>query len=160
MTDFLRLARAVACADPLAAFDVAADTLQNLVGWRMLTVMSLASESLQLTRIYSSEPLAYPVGGGKSKRGLPWAEQVLIRGERFVGHDRQSLRWAFDDAERLESLGLGAVINQPIISGGLVLGTLNLLDVEGSYGDAWRAEQVELAAALLRPVLLGYQPSA
>jgi len=147
---------------PQPLFDAAALILAEAPGWRLLTVMAVASERLELVRLYSSDTANYPLGGRKSKRGLLWSDRVLVRGEPYVGNDTAGLRWAFDDSATLESLGLGAVINQPIRWNGRVIGTLNLLDVEGSYDAPWQTGATAAVAALLRPALIdaGYQPSA
>jgi GAF domain-containing protein len=126
---------------------------EHLLGHRMLTVMKLHSETMELERVYSSRPLEYPTGGRKSKSGLPWAKLVLEAGQVFIGTDQDDLRWAFDDHVKLIELGLGSVINTPIILSGRCLGTLNLLHEANWYrnGDA---EFTRVLAYLLIPVLL------
>ncbi len=72
----------------------------------------------------------------------------------WVGRTASDLRWAFDDADVLIGLGLGCVINQPVVWNGHVLGTLNLLDTEGRLGERRHVDAVRLFAGLLRPVLI------
>ena len=86
---------------------------------------------MELERIFSSNPSAYPPGGRKAKLGLPWSDLVLVKGEPFVGRSAADLRWAFDDADKLIALGLGSVINQPVTAGDKIAGTLNVLDTQG-----------------------------
>jgi hypothetical protein len=126
---------------------------------RFCTIMRLHEETLELERVHSSRPAEYPCGGRKSKRGLPWAEQVLIRREPFVGWGAEALQWAFDDHMKLFGLGLGSVINTPIVWDGRCLGTFNLLHEPGWYqhGD----EQFTKALAyLLAPAMLALEAAA
>jgi hypothetical protein len=58
---------------------------------------------------------------------------VLTRKQTFLGRDKEAIRWAFPDHELIESLGLGCVINVSVQEGGEILGTLNVLDEEGTY---------------------------
>ncbi len=158
-----RLSEAAALpSQPAVLFAAVDEALATAVGRRMTTVMRFLPQTMELERLYSNQPGAYPMGARKSKRGLPWADQVLLAGLPFVGRAPADLRWAFDDADKLLALGLGAVINQPIVWNGAVLGTLNVLDAEGCYGEAWRQPLVRLFADSLRAPLLEirHQPSA
>jgi hypothetical protein len=125
----------------MAAVDAAA---QRILGHRMMTMMRLHSEALDLERVYSSLPDAYPLGGRKSKRGLPWSERVLVRGEVFMGSGPEDMAWAFEDHAKLADLGLTAIINTPVLVAGRCLGTLNLLHTAGWY----RPEDARIAKAL------------
>jgi hypothetical protein len=145
----VEVGRAQSAAALLACVDGVA---QSLLGHRMATVMRLHPDSMELERLYTSAPDAYPAGGRKSKRGLPWTDRVLIKGEVFIGADAAAMAWAFDDHEKLARLGLGSVINTPVLVAGRCVGTLNLLHEPGWYrpGD----ERVTTALAwLIAPVL-------
>jgi hypothetical protein len=139
---------------PQTAIPSAIDEIaQRLLGHRLMTVMRFYRETMELERIYSSQPDSYPVSGRKSKRGLPWAEHVLVRGEVFLGTGPQDLEWAFDDHLKLADLGLGSVINTPIVLNGSCLGTLNLLH----KSDWYRRDDEQLTkilSYLLVPALL------
>ena len=116
--------------EPLAsAADAVWAESERAFGPCLLTVNRLQRERspMRLARIYSSNPLAYPVGGYKDKPDSGWTRQVLMRGERYVGEGEAALAWAFDDHVRIASLGLRCVINQPLILQAQVVGTLNLL---------------------------------
>ena len=126
---------------------------QDLVGWRMCGVSRFFPDIMGLQRIHTSHPAEYPVGGRKSKRGLDWADQVLLRCEPFIGVDMDAMRSAFDDHEKLFAMGMRSIINTPIVFEGRCLGTFNLTHEEGWYrpGD----EKITTALAyLLVPGLL------
>lgn len=87
----------------------------------------------EVERVYTSNPEAYPLSGRKPRRDTPWSRQVLVRGEPYYANDEAGIRFAFEDAEKILGLGLGAVINVPVKNGNRVLGTLNFLREAGAY---------------------------
>ena len=101
-------------------------------------------ESGEVERVHTSDPAAYPLAGRKPRRDTPWSRQVLVRGEPYHANDAAGIRFAFEDAEKILGLGLGAVINVPVREGDRVLGTLNFLREAGAY----RPEHVKHAVAL------------
>jgi GAF domain-containing protein len=82
---------------------------------------------MELERLYSSNPEAYPPGGRKQKRGTAWGQHVLIEQKIFVGEGSQAIEQSFDDHETIKRLGLQSIINIPISSDARCLGTLNIL---------------------------------
>jgi GAF domain-containing protein len=93
----------------------------------LCTVNRLDAQALRLTRLYSSNPVAYPPGGSKDKRGTPWGQHVLLERQVFVGEGAEAIRAFFDDHEAIARLQLRSVINVPVVFGQQCLGTLNLL---------------------------------
>jgi len=110
-------------------FDAIHRQAQARFGPCLLTVSRLDAtrDPVRLSRIYSSDPQAYPVGGFKDKPNSDWTHQVLRLGQTHVGEGAQALARVFDDHERIAGLGLRCVINQPIVAHAQVLGTFNLL---------------------------------
>lgn len=108
---------------------------------------------IRLQRIWSSEPAAYPVGGGKTKTRTPWTRQLLEQGKVFVGEGDQALAQVFDDHARIASLNLHAVVNVPITRGGRCVATFNVLGRQSS----WQAREIaaiRLLALLAAPYVL------
>jgi GAF domain-containing protein len=116
-------------------------------------MMVLAADGVQVRRVYSNQPDAYPVGGFKTHRQTPWGRQVLAGGKPFIGRDADDIRWAFADHERIFSLGCESVLNMPVRYDGRVIGTANLLDVAGHYLREHVA-MVQPFCALLVPAFL------
>ena len=116
---------------------------QRRFGWKLFTAMRYLPSG-EVERVHTSNPEAYPLGGRKPRRDTPWSRQVLVRGEPYYANDAAGIRFAFEDAEKILGLGLGAVINVPVKSDERVLGTLNFLREAGGYG----VEQVSEALAL------------
>ena len=55
--------------------------------------------------------------------------------ERFVyvANSVEAMRPDFPDLDLIVSLGCGSAIDMPVVAGGEMLGSVNLLDVEGYY---------------------------
>jgi transcriptional regulator with GAF, ATPase, and Fis domain len=112
---------------PGVTLDSVAKALEAIVGYRLFTVLLHDTAAGQIRRAYSSMPTEYPVGGMKPITDSLWMQQVIHRGEPYVGHDRADIRSAFFDYELIWSLGCESVLNLPVRWNGSVIGTLNLL---------------------------------
>lgn len=112
---------------------------------------------IRLRRIWSSEPGAYPVGGGKTKTRTPWSRQLFEQARVFVGEGDAALAAVFDDHARIASLELHAVVNVPITHDGRCFATFNVL----GRMPCWQAHEVaaiRMLALLAAPQLLCLLP--
>ena len=112
---------------------------------------------IRLRRIWSSEPGAYPVGGGKTKTRTPWSRQLFEQVRVFVGEGDAALAAVFDDHARIASLDLHAVVNVPITHDGRCFATFNVL----GRVPCWQAHEVaaiRMLALLASPQLLCLLP--
>lgn len=125
-------------------FAALGEIAQQRFGWKLYTAMRHLPDSAEVERLHSSDSQAYPLAERKQKRDTAWSRQVLERGEAYFADDAAGIRAAFEDADRILALGLGAVINAPVLSEGRVIGTLNFLREAGGY----RREQVADAMAI------------
>jgi hypothetical protein len=125
------------------SFVAIGEEAQRRFGWKLFTAMRYLPSG-EVERVHTSNADAYPLAGRKPRRDTPWSRQVLVRGEPYYANDAAGIRFAFEDAEKILGLGLGAVMNVPVKSGDRVLGTLNFLREAGAY----RIEQVSEALAL------------
>ena len=152
--DCLQLADAGLVALDAAAFCAVLDTVvARTIGHRLFTVSRFYPGSMELERVYSSDPASYPAGGRKQKGGTPWSDMILTDGDIFLGRDNDAIRGAFDDHEKIIGLGLGSIINVPVRRGGTVLGTMNSTHREGWYTDADK-DSARLLSTFLAPWLL------
>lgn len=150
------LARSASLDDALALLNRAREMA---LGQGMLTVNVDATTpqdppgEIRLRRLWSSEPAAYPLGGGKTKTRTQWTRQLLEQGLVFVGEGDAALAEVFDDHARIASLGLHAVVNVPLLREGRCVATFNVLGV----GPRWQPGQVaaiRLLALLATPHVL------
>lgn len=133
-----------------AALRILDHVRQSLLGDGLLTVNinvtseRASDEAVDLQRMWSSNPAAYPVAGRKHKAMTLWARQLLRRCEVFVGEGDEILAEVFDDHVQIALMGLHAVINVPILAGGRCVATFNVL---GSRPQ-WQPHEVMLARLL------------
>ncbi len=132
------LARIAANSHARADLFNAVETVANdRIGHKLFTLMAFNAEMMQVQRLYSSDPVAYPPGGAKEKRDTPWGRQVLESGEHFIGKDRDDISAYFNDASVMFDLGLHSILNVPIRLNGQTLGTMNLChDSPGYYQES------------------------
>lgn len=138
--------------DPLALCAAVDAYMRPVLRQALCTVNRHDARELRLTRLYSSNPAAYPPGGSKDKRGLPWGQHVLVERRVFVGEGTQAIRASFDDHEAIARLGLRSVINVPVVFEQQCLGTLNLL-MQSASVTAQQVALARVAALLLLPAL-------
>ena len=144
------------CDDPRAALDQVEAARFALLGRGLLTVNLDATTprdppgEIHLMRGWSSNAQAYPVGGRKRKLRTPWTEQLLVRGEVFIGEGQASLGAVFDDVALITSLGLRSVINVPLLTGGRTRATFNVLGTR-THWHVQEIAAVRLLALVARP---------
>ena len=125
----------------------------EIIGHRLFTVMRFDGGRSEVERIHTNLASAYPVGGRKQKKETAWADQVLGEMKVFRCTGAADIQAAFDDHATILGLGLGSVLNIPIVFKDQCLGTMNLLHHAGWY----RPEDEpigQLLGAFLIPVLL------
>jgi hypothetical protein len=122
---------------------------QGRFGWKLFTAMRYLPSG-EVERVHTSNQDAYPLSGRKPRRDTPWSRQVLVRGEPYFASDAAGIRFAFEDAEKILALGLGAVMNVPVKEGERVLGTLNFLREAGGYQPSQLKDALDLARLAVR----------
>lgn len=123
---------------PVDVLDAVGAAVTRLFGPGLLTMNAWHASLLQIERLWTSDPVAYPVGGRKSKPDSPWRRQLLERAEVFVGEGDAALAAVFDDVEAIRALGCTAVVNVPLCHRGKVIGTLNFL----AQRTAWQPAEI------------------
>jgi hypothetical protein len=106
--------------------------LHYAIGGRLFTVTVLDRKSGLARRVYTSHPATYPVSGTKPMAQGDWTAQVVERGEIFVANTVAEFAIYFPDYEVIKGLGCASALNIPIKNGD-VIGTVNILDVEGYF---------------------------
>lgn len=130
------------------AFDA---VTKRLVGHELFTLLYVDGQ--EVSRIYSSRPTEYPVSGRKPMGPTPWGAHVMQGKTSYLGRDKDAIRWAFFDHELIISMGLGSVINVPVLYDGQVIGTINLLAAEHHYREEHVAP-IERIAPVIAPAFL------
>jgi hypothetical protein len=158
MRDAIRLAFDVQEAwampgQPGAILDAAGIAFAAAVGHRLYTVTRMLAGGREVERIHSTNPEVYPVGGRKPVTPNAYTQRVRSERKPFLAKTLAQFAPLFPDHEVITGLGLGSVMNLPIVFGGAVLGTVNLLDREGAYGER-HVEPAMIIARQILPALL------
>ncbi len=152
LDDLAALVETLRSADQATVYREVETLSAAVIGHRLFTIMRYDPERAEVQRVHSSMPEAYPIGGRKAKRDTAWSDHTLRDMKVFRASGPEAIRAAFDDHATILSLGLGAVLNIPLVLAGRCIGTMNLLHEAG-----WYTEQDEptglLLGAFLLPVL-------
>lgn len=136
LTELTTLAVAQAEESDLSSFFAIVDsTAQTLIGHRLFTILVLDNQSMDVERLYSSQPDTYPAGGRKKMKDTDWGRRLLLDGEYYIGRTEDDIREYFPDHETIIGMGLASILNMPIRRGGQTLGTINLLHEANHYSD-------------------------
>ena len=106
---------------------------QSVVDVRLFTVTTLDMPNLLARRVYSNMPLDYPVSGTKPIAIDAWFEIVHGQKKIFVANTIADIAKVFPDHEKIWALGLGSVVNLPVIVDNELVATINLLHEEHFY---------------------------
>ncbi|RVV96814.1 GAF domain-containing protein [Mesobaculum littorinae] len=115
------------------AFDALCALTKATVGAKLFTVMTSDTDAMVARRAYTDDAENYPTSGEKPIELNRWFDQVLTRQEAFVSNTLADIDTVFPDAELIGKLGCGSVVNLPLIIGGKVVATMNILHEEGYY---------------------------
>lgn len=132
---------------PLRIYRAIEEETRALAGHRLFTLLYV--DGAEVARVHSSRPAEYPVSGRKPMGPTPWGAHVLAGRRSFLGRDVAAIRWAFFDAPLIEGMGLGSVVNVPVVHDGATIGTMNLLDAEFHYREEHVAPLERLAPVLV-----------
>ena len=145
--------KALASTDPTTVFGAIDTWAKPVLKQALFTVNRFDAENIAVVRLHSSDPVSYPPGGSKQKRGMPWGEHVLLNRQIYVGEGSDAIRESFDDHAAILGLGLQSVINVPVVLNDVCLGTVNFLMQEARIDDA-HVNFARLAAHMAIPGFL------
>ncbi|WP_210324327.1 GAF domain-containing protein [Aestuariivirga litoralis] len=128
-----------------AVWNALEDYTQVLVGWKLFTVMTADMKAGLARRAYSSDTKNYPVSGTKPIERNKWFDIVHGQNKSFVANTIKDIAEVFPDHELIWSLGLGSVINLPVVLEGNMVATINILHAEHHY----TPQRVEMAETFL-----------
>lgn len=116
-----------------AAFGALQALVQATVGAKLFTYMTVDMEAEVARRAYTSDAASYPTSGTKPINYGPWFDVVHKERRYFVANTIEDIAKVFNDHELINSLGCQSVVNMPVVIGGVLVGTVNMLDVAGHY---------------------------
>ena len=133
---------------PRALFEAAGSAFARLVGHRLYTATWIVPGGAEVERLHSTNEAVYPVGGRKPVTQDDYDKLTNEARRPFLARTPAEFA-SFPDQDVIVGLGLGSVMNLPVLWDGRVLGTVNLLDREGAYGEHQLGGAMLLAQQLL-----------
>lgn len=152
--DDLLLVQTLTATDTTSAYRAIDALAERVFAHRLFTVTRSLHETSEVERAYSSNPGAYPVGGRKRKAGTEWGARVLEQGEPLFCHTPAEIERVFTDHALILGLGIGAMVNLPVLFGGRSVATLNVCRQADRFGET-DLPALRMLAALLLPLVLG-----
>lgn len=140
---------------PDAGFAAFSDHCQARAGHRLLTLLAWMEADNDVQRIWSSNPVDYPVSARKPMGVTEWGSQVLHRRQPWIGRNADDIRWAFPDHALIERLGCASCISGLVEWDGQLLGVVAMLDAENAYTEDDMAG-LNAIAPLLAPGFLAF----
>ncbi|SEN81824.1 Xaa-Pro aminopeptidase [Gemmobacter aquatilis] len=135
---------------------------EALGGARLFTVSVQDTAAGLARRAYTSDAAAYPLSVPKPIQQDDWSRRVLIEGQPFIANTTAEFAPYFFDHAQINALGCFSAANLPVIVAGEVLGTINILDVEGHFTparvaalQALIADRLDRIAAAMQAVPMG-----
>ncbi len=142
---------------PKAIFAALDKIVTETVGTKLLTVLTYDKSVGRSHRVYSSNEVAYPTGGGKPMRTTLFSKTVIDGKQPFSALTIEGIAEVFSDYELIRSLGCESCCNIPVVVAGEVAGTLNLLHEKGYYTADRVAQAMELRPYAAVALLLSRQ---
>ncbi|WP_151637788.1 GAF domain-containing protein [Noviherbaspirillum aerium] len=144
---------------PSRLFSAAEAIAEQVIGFRLFTIMLFDSQRFEVQRLHSSMPAVYPLGGRKKKAATPWGEHVLMQRKVYRAERFDEILMMFDDHETLRSLNIGSMLNIPIAYDGKCIGTMNLSHEEGWFTPDHERLGLLIGAFLVAPLMQLQQQS-
>ena len=119
------------------------------VGVKLFTMTADNPAGGYVRRVYSSDETAYPVLGTKPIVFDDTYRKMTEERFVYVANSVEAMRGDFPDLDLIVSLGCGSAVNMPVVAGGEMLGSVNLLHEEGWY----TPERVEAVKLLIVPAM-------
>ncbi|MCP3425205.1 hypothetical protein NBM05_03975 [Rothia sp. AR01] len=99
----------------------------------LVTILARTPRADQTYRIYSSNDSMSPEGEYKSESVSDlWRESLLDRSESLLLVDFSDMRSHLGDADQLIHLGIGSVLNVPVMEASRTLAVINILGPAGA----------------------------
>lgn len=116
-----------------AAFAALQALADATVGVKLFTAMKVDMAADLSRRAYTSDPVSYPTSGTKPINYGPWFDIVHKQRAYFVANTIEDIAKVLFDHEVINSLGCQSIVNMPVIIGDTLVGTVNMLNVEGHF---------------------------
>ena len=98
------------------------------------TLLAVSADQTAARRIGSSNEKMFPRDAGEPLDPAdPWCHKILVEKQPVLANDKAALALYITEASAIEAAGFGASGSFPIVIGGRVAGTINMLAPEGHF---------------------------
>jgi len=119
--------------DAETAFSALQALTEATIGVKLFTYMTVDMGNEVARRAYTSDAANYPTSGTKPIHYDAWFDIVHKQHAYFVANTIEDIAKVFPDYELINSLGCQSVVNMPVILGGELVGTVNMLHETDFY---------------------------
>ena len=77
---------------PTPLFTAMEKAMSKLIGFKLFTMMVIEPKEGRSRRIYTTNALAYPVGGFKTMGPTPWGKHVIEGKQPYIGRNADDIR--------------------------------------------------------------------
>ena len=104
------------------------------------TLLAVSTDQTMVKRIGSSNARMFPSGSNEPLNPAdPWCRKIMEEKQPVLADGKAGLAHYLTEAAAIEAAGYGASGSFPIIIGGRVAGTINMLAPERHFTEAWIA---------------------
>lgn len=116
-----------------ALFDLLAIRIGETVQPKLLTVLAPGPGGHNLQRLYSSDPVNFPLSPADEVVSSPWFRKLFVDRETIVANDPESILSWLPDWQSLIDMGHGSLVNMPLITAGKAIGLINVMAATGHF---------------------------
>lgn len=151
--DDIRTVMQHTAADRRAGWAAIDALVARLYDRRLFTALNHLEATAEVERLYSSNEAAYPVGGRKKKQDTHWGKKTIDEGQLYICHTLADIQRTFFDHTLITSLGIGGMVNVPVMFGGRCIASLSISSADDRFSEA-DAPELALVAGLCLPLVL------
>lgn len=108
--------------------------LTDLPGVLDTTLLAVSADRKSVSRIATSNQRVFPCGGGEMlDADDPWVRRIMGEKKPVIADGREGLAHYLTNWEAIEAEGYGASGSFPVVIGGQVMGTVNILAAQGYF---------------------------
>lgn len=151
-TTATRVNRAMACGNAEVLAELVR-LLTDLPGVLDTTLLAVSADRKSVSRIATSNQKMFPCGGGEMLGADdPWVRRIMGEKKPVLADGREGLAHYLTNWEPIEAEGYGASGSFPVVIGGQVMGTVNILAAQGYF----TPDRLTMIEALLPFVALAF----
>jgi GAF domain-containing protein len=129
--DLARHLSAALAAGPADVIELTVDLLRVIPGVTAVTILATASDRSVIRRVGTSHAASFPIGGWDPVDEGAWCRRIFGEKRPIVANSPAEMAVFIPETGDLVALGIGATMCVPIVIGGQLAGTVNVLGAAG-----------------------------